>query len=74
MIGDGIVKEEYWGSQEKRILRIFQRKGHLFLTHIPDRLDIFQWLALMQHYGAPTRLLDFTNPNRTYSLQYHRQS
>ena len=54
------IKEKHWVSQEERIVRIFQRKGHLFLTHIPDRSDIFQWLALMQHHGAPTRLLDFT--------------
>lgn len=54
------VEEKYWDDQEARIVRIFQRKGHLFLTHIPDRSDTFQWLALMQHHGAPTRLLDFT--------------
>ena len=54
------VKEKYWMVQEERIARIFQRKAHLFLTHIPERSDTFQWLALMQHHGAPTRLLDFT--------------
>lgn len=54
------IKEEHWKDQEDRIERLFKRKGHLFLTHIPERLDTFQWLALMQHHGAPTRLLDFT--------------
>src|SRR5689334_1238794 len=49
-----------WMDQEERILRIFKRKAIHFLTHIPDRDDDFQWLALMQDHGAPTRLLDFT--------------
>ncbi|HEU0053097.1 MAG TPA: FRG domain-containing protein, partial [Longimicrobium sp.] len=47
-------------KQEERILRIFRRKAHLQLQHIPDERDAFEWLALMQHHGAPTRLLDFT--------------
>jgi hypothetical protein len=49
-----------WPEQEKRILRIFKRKAHLFLDHIPDDKDSFRWLGMMQHHGAPTRLLDFT--------------
>lgn len=49
-----------WPLQERRILRLFKRKAHLFLDHIPDQTDYFQWLALMQHHGAPTRLIDFT--------------
>lgn len=49
-----------WPEQENRILRIFKRKAHLFLDHIPDDRDSFRWLGLMQHHGAPTRLLDFT--------------
>jgi hypothetical protein len=28
-------------------------------THIPTD-NYFEWLAIMQHYGSPTRLLDFT--------------
>jgi hypothetical protein len=47
-------------QQEKRILRIFQRKAHLLLERMPAENDSFEWLALMQHHGAPTRLLDFT--------------
>jgi len=49
-----------WPQQEGRILRVFKRKAHQFLAQPPDPDDDFQWLALMQHHGAPTRLLDFT--------------
>src|SRR5262245_5486510 len=54
------VNENAWAGQEERIVRIFRRKAHLFLEHVPAETDVFQWLALMQHHGAPTRLLDFT--------------
>jgi hypothetical protein len=54
------VMPEHWKKQEERILRIFRRKAHLYLERVPDERDSFQWLALMQHHGAPTRLLDFT--------------
>lgn len=44
--------------QEDRIRRIFQRKAHLFVDDVPQ--DELEWLAMMQHHGAPTRLLDLT--------------
>src|SRR5215472_181892 len=54
------IHPQAWPAQEERILRIFKRKATHFLENVPDRTDDFEWLALMQDHGAPTRLLDFT--------------
>jgi hypothetical protein len=54
------VSKQVWELQETRTRRTFRRKCHLFLDDLPDENDELEWLALMQHHGAPTRLLDFT--------------
>lgn len=45
---------------EKGLLRRFQRQAPLFLKHLPKEGNYLEWFSLMQHYGCPTRLLDFT--------------
>ena len=48
---------------EKQILREFARKAHLYVrdgSELPHPSDTLEWLSLMRHYGAPTRLLDWT--------------
>lgn len=45
---------------ELAMVQEFERKATLYIEHPPEDNDILGWLALMQHYGAPTRLLDFT--------------
>jgi hypothetical protein len=49
-------------SAESRLLYEFKRRAHLYLGphQIPAPDDAGEWLALMQHFGAPTRLLDMT--------------
>src|SRR5207249_3748521 len=39
----------------------FKRSCHLYSPPgLPDDDDTLAWMALMRHYGAPSRLLDFT--------------
>lgn len=46
---------------EKRVLREFKRGLHNhYDKKMPDQTKNLEWLALMQHYSCPTRLLDFT--------------
>jgi hypothetical protein len=49
-------KEEH----EKVMIDRFKCSAHLYLNSLPKDDDILSWLSLMQHHGAPTRLLDFT--------------
>lgn len=42
------------------LLREFRRAYHQYASHVPKAESVIEWLSLMQHHGAPTRLLDFT--------------
>ena len=47
-------------SSERNILIDFQRRAHHYTADVPETTDSLEWLALIQHYGGPTRLLDVT--------------
>src|SRR5262245_25046264 len=46
---------------EIAITREFIRRAHHYSVVLPERLHYFEWLALMQHHGAPTCFLDWTH-------------
>jgi len=45
---------------ESNMIREFKRRIHHYISNIPLDDSTDEWMALMQHHGAPTRLLDFT--------------
>jgi hypothetical protein len=55
----GVPRAE-WREREERGMRIFRRKAHVYLGDAAVLRDDVRCLAMMQHHGAPTRLLDFT--------------
>jgi hypothetical protein len=54
-----------WSAESARkfedySLAVFESKFHLYDTENIQPNSTLAWLAIMQHYGVPTRLLDFT--------------
>ena len=48
-------------EMEIALIKKFQREAHYYGIPNCNYLNIPEWLSIMQHYGAPTRLLDWTH-------------
>ena len=47
-------------ERERAFLWHFQTRAHQYLHNSPPLDHHVDWLSLLQHFGGPTRLLDFT--------------
>lgn len=47
-------------TEQSKLIYPFQQQAHIHLQHLPLKNDLCSWLAIMQHFGAPTRLLDWS--------------
>jgi len=50
----------FYKTCEANIITDFKRQALQHIQNAPDKENIIDWLAYIQHYGGPTRLLDFT--------------
>lgn len=55
-----VVDPSHRAHVENSSIGFFKDRSRLHLPVTPDENDLLGWLALMQHYGAPTRLQDWT--------------
>lgn len=54
------IWRDYNADAERNFTNRFRSRASMRLQTVPGYYDAAHWLSLMQHYGLPTRLLDWT--------------
>lgn len=54
------IARNLYADSESTILKLFKERAHLY-AGFNDPESIFDWYALIRHYGGPSRLLDVTS-------------
>jgi hypothetical protein len=57
---NGYSKGREYAVGESDILSNFMKKSYSFLSNPPKDDDYQKWIAIAQHYGIPTRILDWS--------------
>lgn len=57
---NGYSKNREYAVEESDILSNFMKKSYSFLSNPPKDDDYQKWIAIAQHYGIPTRILDWS--------------
>lgn len=60
MSADRATEKWVRGVELEMMQRFRQRAMHFTVPGLPEAWDILGWWELMQHHGAPTRLMDWT--------------
>jgi hypothetical protein len=55
------LSAEFYGLKENQIIEAFQRRAHQFSDEGVRADELLEWVALIQHHGGPSRLLDFSH-------------